>query len=223
MTSRALVLVVACIAASTGCRLAYTGGAKPVNAADVAANNEMLHSAPTPEVKQVSREDCGVAALAIVAGAWGMQWSVVEMERTLKPTKAGLKLGVIREFARQRGLDAYAIKGTFADLEHELRAGRPVLLGLVLPFDQNNNLNHYEVAVAIDPRTHVVITRDPATGGLMRREQNVLDLEWKTAGYATLVVVGNRSSSLNPETKENDHVEARNGSSDGVVRRVGMQ
>ncbi|HEY4175961.1 MAG TPA: cysteine peptidase family C39 domain-containing protein [Kofleriaceae bacterium] len=203
------MLVVACIAASTGCRLAYTGGAKPVNAAEVAANDEMLHSAPTPAVKQVSRQDCGVAALAIVAGAWGKQWSVVEMERTLKPTKAGLRLGTLRDFARHRGLDAYAIKGTFADLEHELRNGHPVLLGLVLPFDQKNNLNHYEVAVAIDPRTHVVITRDPATGGLMRREQKVLDLEWKTAGYATLVVVG---------SKENDHVEEIVGASDGPVR-----
>jgi hypothetical protein len=111
-----------------------------------------------------------------------------------------VKLKRLRDYARERGLEAYAVKGTFADLETELRAGRPVVLGLVLPYDKNNNLNHYEVVVAIDPRDHSVITRDPATGELMRRVKKVLDLEWKTAGYATLVVVGDRSKTSTAST-----------------------
>jgi len=190
--TRVLTLVV-CLAGLSACRLSYKGGATTVGSAELSSNANLLVASRTPVVKQQTQADCGLAALAMVAGAWGHSWSVNDMARKLPPTKAGVKLKRLRDFARDRGLEAYAIKGTFADLEHELRAGRPVVLGLVLPYDQDNNLNHYEVAVAIDPRDHTVITRDPATGELKRRVKKVLDLEWKTAGYATLVVVGDRS------------------------------
>jgi len=192
--TRALTLVV-CIAGLSACHLSYKGGATTVSPAALSANDGLLQAKATPVVKQLNRADCGLAALAMVAGAWGHTWSVNDMAIRLKPSKNGVKLKRLRDLARDRGLDAYAVKGTFADLEHELRAGRPVLLGLVLPYDQDKNLHHYEVAVAIDPKDHTVITRDPQTGELMRREKKILDLEWKTAGYATLVVVGERPKS----------------------------
>jgi ABC-type bacteriocin/lantibiotic exporter with double-glycine peptidase domain len=190
--TRVFTLVV-CLAGLSACRLSYKGGATTVGSAELSTNENLLVASPTPVVKQKTQADCGLAALAMVAGAWGHTWSVDDLARKVPPSKNGVKLKRLRDYARERGLDAYAVKGTFVDLENELRAGRPVVLGLVLPYDQNNNLNHYEVAVAIDPRDHTVITRDPATGELMRRVKKVLDLEWKTAGYATLVVVGDRS------------------------------
>lgn len=196
MSITRVLTLVACLAGLSACRLSYTGGATTVGSAELSANDHLLVASPTPVVRQKTQADCGLAALAMVAGAWGHSWSVDDLARKLPPTKTGVKLKRLRDYARQRGLDAYAVKGTFADLETELRAGRPVVLGLVLPYDQSNNLNHYEVAVAIDPRDHTVITRDPATGELMRRVKKVLDLEWKTAGYATLVVVGDRSRSV---------------------------
>ena len=61
-------------------------------------------------------------------------------------------------------------------------SGRPVLLGLMLPFDRETQRAHYEVAVAMNPRDGTVVTIDPATGEWMRRSQAVLDLEWKAAG-----------------------------------------
>jgi len=193
--TRVLTLVV-CIAGLSACRLSYKGGATTVSSAELSTNDNLLVASPTPIVKQQTQADCGLAALAMVAGAWGHSWSVNDLARKLPPTKNGVKLKRLRDYARDRGLEAYALKGTFADLEHELRAGRPVVVGLVLPYDQNNNLNHYEVAIAIDPRDQSVITRDPATGELMRRVKKVLDLEWKTAGYATLVVVSDRSKPM---------------------------
>ncbi len=192
--TRVLTLVV-CLAGLSACRLSYKGGATTVGSAELSSNENLLVASPTPVVKQKTQADCGLAALAMVAGAWGHSWSVDDLARKLPPSKNGVKLKRLRDYARERGLEAYAVKGTFADLETELRAGRPVVLGLVLPYDRNNNLNHYEVAVAIDPRDHTVITRDPATGELMRRVKKVIDLEWKTAGYATLVVVSDRSRS----------------------------
>jgi len=195
--TRVLTLVV-CLAGLSACRLSYKGGATTVGSAELSTNENLLVASPTPVVKQKTQADCGLAALAMVAGAWGHSWSVDDLARKVPPSKNGVKLKRLRDYARERGLEAYAVKGTFVDLENELRAGRPVVLGLVLPYDQNNNLNHYEVAVAIDPRDHTVITRDPATGDLMRRVKKVLDLEWKTAGYATLVVVSDRSKSKTP-------------------------
>jgi hypothetical protein len=37
-----------------------------------------------------------------------------------------------------------------------------------------------------------VVTIDPASGQWRQRSKQVLDLEWKSAGFATLVVVGDR-------------------------------
>jgi ABC-type bacteriocin/lantibiotic exporter with double-glycine peptidase domain len=175
------------------CRLNYTGGARAITPQEV--DGTWLRAAPTPVVLQEKPMDCGLAALAMVAGAWGHSWTLRELQTVSPPGDKGVKLGVLRDLARSRGLEAFAIKGTHADLERELAKGRPVLLGLLLPFEQRRALAHYEVVVAIHPRDGSVITRDPATGRLMRRTKQVLDQEWKPSGYATLVVVGKRQPS----------------------------
>ncbi len=189
---RAALLLTLLLAGLSGCRLAYKGGATTVSPHEL--GGDWLRAAPTPVVKQNDRTDCGLAALAMVAGAWGRTWSVLDLARNVRPTAKGVKLGALRDLARSRGLEAYAIRGTHADLRTELSKGRPVLLGLVLPFDQRKNLHHYEVVVAMNPRDGTVVTRDPATGELMKRSQKVLDLEWKHAGYAALVVVRDREA-----------------------------
>jgi ABC-type bacteriocin/lantibiotic exporter with double-glycine peptidase domain len=172
----------------TACQLPYTGGAHAVHPGDVGAG--WYRAAATPVVRQHHETDCGLAALAMVAGTWGRQWSVDDLNRQLPPTERGVKLGALRDLARARGLEAYAIQGTAHDLEHELSAGRPVVLGLILPYDQGHNASHYEVAIAINPRDGTVVTIDPASGDWRERSAKVLDLEWKTAGFATLVVTG---------------------------------
>jgi ABC-type bacteriocin/lantibiotic exporter with double-glycine peptidase domain len=174
------------------CRLDYTGGAKPVNPSTLDAH--WHHAAQTPIVLQKQHMDCGLAALAMVAGAWGKHWTVDELQRQAPPEPKGVKLGVLRDLARARGLEAYAIKGTHADLARELEHRRPVLLGLVLPFEQRRALAHYEVAVAMNPRDGSVITLDPATGKYLHRTQQILEREWKPASYATLVVVGSQAT-----------------------------
>lgn len=188
--TRAALFIVMVVGLSA-CRLAYVGGATAVGPSDL--GGDWLRAAPTPIVVQRARTDCGLAALAMIAGAWGRSWSVDDMARHLKPTETGVKLGALRDLARARGLQAFAVKGQFKDLENELKKGRPVLLGLVLPFDRKNNLHHFEVAIAMNPRDGTVVTLDPATGDMMKRSRNVLDLEWKHAGYATLVVVADRN------------------------------
>jgi ABC-type bacteriocin/lantibiotic exporter with double-glycine peptidase domain len=192
MTIRAL-LVVAMLEVAA-CRLPYAGGARPIDSATI---DENWHSATaTPIVRQRDRKDCGLAALAMVAGAWGHYWTMTQLAEDIPPTKTGVKLGSLRDYARRRGLVAYAIRGTHDDLMFELARHRPVLLGLVLPFAKDRAISHYEVVVALDRRDGTVVTLDPATGTYMRRTRDVLEAEWKAAGYATLVVVGTAASGL---------------------------
>jgi ABC-type bacteriocin/lantibiotic exporter with double-glycine peptidase domain len=193
---RAAVLATA---SAAGC-IAHDPAATPVqHPADLDAG--WVRAAPTPIVTQRDDNDCGAAALAMVAGAWGRRWTLAVVEQTLHPTDAGLRLGALRDYARAAGLDAYAIRATRDDLDHELAAGRPVLLGLIEPVDRKRNRSHYEVAVATDPRDHAVVTIDPATGELQRRSAAALDREWKTAGYAALVVIADRAAKPRPARK----------------------
>jgi len=183
-------LAVACLVlcGAVGCQLPYMGGAKPIGPQQLGPG--WYHATATPVVRQRQETDCGLAALAMIAGAWGRTWPVDQLDHQLPPGNNGVKLGVLRDYARAHGLDAYAIKGTPNDLKNELEHGRPVVLGLLLPFDEGHNLKHYEVAVAIRPDDGTVVTIDPASGKWLSRSAKVLDLEWGHAGYATLVVVG---------------------------------
>jgi len=102
-----LLLVLAGVAA---CQLPYTGGARTVRPDEVGSG--WYHAATTPIVRQHHETDCGLAALAMVAGAWGHPWSVDDLNRQLPPTEHGVQLGALRDLARARGLAAYAIKAT---------------------------------------------------------------------------------------------------------------
>ena len=171
---------------ATGCQLAYTGGARPVT--PIALDATWVHAARTPVVVQAKETDCGLAALAMVAGAWGRAWSVTELARVIVPGDKGVKLSVLRDYARAHGLEAYALAATPEDLQRELTAGRPVVLGLMLPYDMKRNQTHYEVAIAMHTADGTVITIDPATGRWMKRPSKVLEAEWNAASHAALVV-----------------------------------
>src|SRR5690349_16931565 len=72
------------------CTLPYKGGARAVQPAQLGTN--WLQAAETPVVMQKQQADCGLAALAMVAGAWGRQWSVDDLARRVPPGKHGIKL-----------------------------------------------------------------------------------------------------------------------------------
>lgn len=184
--------VVALVGLIASCALPYKGGARAVHPTQLGPG--WLTAAQTPVVMQKQQTDCGLAALAMVAGAWGRHWSVDDLSHRIPPGQHGVKLGVLRDFARERGLEAFAIKASRDDLKHELAAGRPVMLGLMLPHDRKSNRSHYEVAIALNTQDGTVVTIDPATGEWMRRSPKVLDIEWKAAGYAALVVTGDKEA-----------------------------
>ena len=126
----ALVAMSACIP--------YSGGAQAIDPARLRREPGWIVAAPTPELRQRGPHDCGAAALAMVAGRWHVALSVDQAVAVLPPTPpTGAQLADLRDAARARGLTAFAIAGDRDTLVHELRAGRPVIVGLLLPYGRD--------------------------------------------------------------------------------------
>lgn len=168
----------------------YTGGARGVDPARVTVGEGWIVAGPPPALRQRGAIDCGPTALAMVAQRWAVPLSRDAAIAALpKPPPEGASLGDLRDLARQRGLSAFAIAADRPTLERELRAGRPVLLGLYAPYGEKYVQSHYEVLVATRPAEASFVTIDPARGWRLRSWQD-LDAEWKPAGRPALVVLG---------------------------------
>ncbi|MBS1122935.1 MAG: hypothetical protein H6Q90_5163 [Deltaproteobacteria bacterium] len=188
MTRRA-ASIVALLVGVSGC-IAYSGGAQRVDPARITSASGWILAAPTPELRQRGPRDCGAASLAMIAGRWHVRLSVDAAVAALPAaTSHGARLGELRDAARAHGLTAFAIAGDRDTLVHELRAGRPVIVGLLLPYGPKQALSHYEVIVAVHPADGRFVTIDPASGWRARSWAE-LDAEWGPAGRPTLVVLG---------------------------------
>ena len=87
---------------------------------------------------------------------------------------------------RARGLNAFVITASVADLQHELRLGRPVLVGL-LRVVGDQGYPHYEVVAGINQREQQLLLADPAAG--WRKESFAdFDRRWRPARNLALVV-----------------------------------
>jgi ABC-type bacteriocin/lantibiotic exporter with double-glycine peptidase domain len=178
-----LVSASACVTYST-----YAGTAKPFAPAQLEQEPGWIAVRTVPLVRQVSKIDCGAAAIAMVVSFWTSEPSA-QLAATLRPVQPpGLEAGRIRDFARQHRLRAYLVSATVADLERELAAGRPIVVGLYKP-QRKGSLTHYEVVVGFNRQTGTVVTLDPAEGWRQNNLPNFLE-EWKHSSYLALVVVG---------------------------------
>ena len=129
----------------------------------------------------------------MVANSWNVSLSVQAAVAALPPpSNQGVRLDALRDIARDSGLQAYAIVGDRDTLVHELSNGRPVVIGLFLPFGKKYLLSHYEVVVGVRTGNEQFATIDPgsAGNGMRVRTWAALESEWKPAGFPTLVVVG---------------------------------
>jgi ABC-type bacteriocin/lantibiotic exporter with double-glycine peptidase domain len=174
------------IASVAGCAVPYSGAARPIAATSIVAADGWL-LAPVPEVRQRAENDCGPAALAMVAARWDRAVDLDELTRASAPTEHGTRLGTLRDVARAHGLRAFAIAGDRALLEHELSRGRPVIVGLVRPHGRMVQ-THFEVVVALHPDGRVA-TVDPGAGWQVRPWAG-LEAEWAPGGHPAMVVVG---------------------------------
>lgn len=168
---------------TSGC---YLGSARSTTLADLAGDKNWELVEGVREVRQVDREDCGAAALAMVLEYWGLPITRDDVEAAMPPA-GGIRAADLRDFSRRRGLQAFLIQGQLDDLHRELQLHRPVLVGLMKRYPWRF-YPHYEVVVGIDHAKQRVLTLDPAHG-LRVNSGEGFTAEWKRAGGLTLIVL----------------------------------
>jgi predicted double-glycine peptidase len=135
-------------------------------------------------VAQTDDTDCGPAALTTALTRWGAApspdaWQTVG-------AREGFTAGALRDEARRAGFASFVFEGTFGDLESEIAAGHPVVVGLVRGGPERGT-SHFSVVVGHDAGARHWLLADPALGvrGISRDE---LRAQWGHAGWVTLVV-----------------------------------
>jgi ABC-type bacteriocin/lantibiotic exporter with double-glycine peptidase domain len=175
------LLLVGCLSAC-GC---YLGSARSATPADLSTDEGWERIEGVPEVRQVAREDCGAASLAMILGYWGR--AVPREELANAPgSEQGLRAATLRDLARRQGLQAFLIPGQLSDLDRELGRRHPVLVGVVKRYGRRA-YPHYEVVVGMSRRTQRILTLDPA-GGLRVDSREGFAAEWAAAGQVALIV-----------------------------------
>jgi predicted double-glycine peptidase len=195
----------------SGCA-SYEGSARAVAPHTLRADPGWQRIDNVPTVPQKGAKDCGAAALSSVLGFWrGPEPAPAQARERIDaalrsglpgapgtvPSSAGaaasapqqgLRAGALRDYARQQGFRAYVFHGTFADLQHELSAGRPVIVGVHKALSSREYLAHYEVVLGYHPARERVLTFDPAQGLREYPKSGFLE-EWQRAAHTTLVVM----------------------------------
>lgn len=183
MSARSLALAV-CVLVS-GC---YLGSARTATPADLTAADDSWNMVEgVPPVRQIAREDCGAAALAMVLGYWALPVTRADISAANPPApERGIRAAALRDFARRQGLQAFIVEGQLADLDRELARRRPVLVGVMKRYG-GRVYPHYEVVVGVSRRQRRVLTLDPANG-LRVNSREGFTAEWSAAGRLTLIV-----------------------------------
>jgi ABC-type bacteriocin/lantibiotic exporter with double-glycine peptidase domain len=157
------LLLLAMALLSLGCA-SYAGTASTVQPSSVARDGQWIMVPHFPLVLQDTSHDCGAAALSSVMRFWGHPVSARSIEASLGRSDARLSAGDIETYARGAGLSSYVFFGTMKDVVHELRAGRPVIVGLGKKYQADKAVSHYEVVVGYEPKKKLVLLLDPGRG-----------------------------------------------------------
>jgi ABC-type bacteriocin/lantibiotic exporter with double-glycine peptidase domain len=184
----ALACALGVSSALVGC---YAGTAHTVTAGDIATQPGWIVVPGVTLIRQNGSSDCGAAALAMVLAHWQRPTTLDEIAaRDPAAAKQGWKAVQLRDLARERGLQAYVIQGGLDDLSHEIRLGRPVVVGVIKQYNGAKPLAHYEVVIGIHPEKRRILTLDPADGW---RDDSLEGFarEWVPTKQVTLVFLPN--------------------------------
>ena len=177
------LVLVGCLSVC-GC---YVGSARSATPADLDSSEGWERIEGVPDVRQVAREDCGAASLAMVLSYWGRAVTRDEISAANPPAPgSGLPAATLRDLARQQGLQAFLIPGQLGDLDRELQRHHPILVGVVKRYGRRGYA-HYEVVVGMSRRTGRILTLDPASGLRVDSREGFV-AEWAAAGQVALIV-----------------------------------
>jgi predicted double-glycine peptidase len=171
----------------SGCA-SYQGESKSADPSRIDSDSGWLAIGDFPDVRQSSTDDCGPAALGAVLSYWGRPISPALIEKELAPVADnGFRAGDLQRYAERHGFSAFTFSGTLADLERELAASRPVIVGTVKRLSDERGLAHYEVVLGYHPTRKLVLTLDPARG-FRETPLGAFEEEWARSERLTLVV-----------------------------------
>ena len=149
---------------------------------------------------QQPREGCGAAALAMVMQYWDAQdghsktpaaipteHDVGAIQKVLySPRDHGITASAMLGYLEQHGFRAFALNGTWSDLEQHLRKGRPLIVAL-RPDGQREL--HYVVIDGLDTARGLVMMNDPGQRKLLTEERSAFEKDWKATHNWMLLAV----------------------------------
>jgi len=141
------------------------------------------------------KEGCGAASLAMVMEYWagqrgvapGAESDVARIQRELySPREHGIAAARMGAYLQQHGFQAFALNGSWSDLEEQLGKGRPLIAALR---PQGQTEIHYVVIDGIDSTRALVTMNDPAERKLLTRERAGFEKEWSATHNWMLLAV----------------------------------
>jgi ABC-type bacteriocin/lantibiotic exporter with double-glycine peptidase domain len=171
----------------------YLGRSEPFVPSSFAGEPGWRAITQVPVIRQVGERDCGAAAAAMLLAFWGLPTSPTEVRASGGvPAEHGLRADFLRWYLRERGLQAFLLEGTLQDLARELDAGRPVLVGVVKPY-ADQNYAHYQIVVGLNRARQRLVVIDPADGWRVY-PFSVFAREWEPARHLMIAVFSSSGS-----------------------------
>lgn len=179
-------LAFALLGLGSGCAgFGYTGKSSNLSRDALTKERGWLVIHDVPLYRQQAHHDCGPTALAMVLRYWKHDADVQAL--LARPVDAQASAADLRELARARGFSAFVLEGKVEDLVHEIKAGRPVIVGVAKP-TALGPIAHYEVLIGVHKDTQRFATIDPAVGLRQNSFTGFLD-EWIATGSVLIVVM----------------------------------
>ena len=102
------------------------------------------------------------------------------------PKEHGIPAASMQRYLRQNGFEAFAVTGTWQDLEQNVRKGRPLIVALR---PRGQTALHYVVIDGIDPVHRLVMMNDPAERKLLTEERAGFEKDWSATHNWMLLAV----------------------------------
>lgn len=140
-------------------------------------------------------DGCGAASLSMLMQYWAAQQhtpvpesaSVAHIQHALYvPRDHGIPSQSMQHYLEQNGFRAFAINGTWTDLDQQLRKGRPLIVALR---PQGQSQFHYVVVDGIDDTHNLVTFNDPAQRKLLQQERASFEKDWSATHNWLLLAV----------------------------------
>jgi ABC-type bacteriocin/lantibiotic exporter with double-glycine peptidase domain len=153
-----------------------------------------------PFVRQ-SPEGCGAASIAMVMRYWS-QHSGASLGRAEDaayifdqlhlPNTKGIYASQLESYLQAHGFRTFAFHGTWDDLKQHIAKGRPLIVALRPP--RNDDSLHYVVVAGVDDAQQLVMFNDPADRKLAKLDRKSFEKEWKATEQWTLLAVPQSSA-----------------------------